>query len=300
MQFDDLENDNISGSAEIKQKAAAVWLVEIQKIKSMTSHLALAELRKQGISIIKQQPRMAPLFNLVNRVLSAANDAMSGKGICNAAVDAIETTLAQDEKATEDLQNRTGKLLSSHNKIMTYSRSSLVISSLLALCRYRKDFQVLLFESRPMLEGKNAAKELTRAGIPTTIFVDAAMGYAVPNCDIILVGADAFTEKSVTNKIGTRALALLAREAGTPIYCLAASDKFIPANLQLAAERPRPNEEVWSSAPAGISIHNFYFENTPINLFTGVLTEHGFFDSKTLSFAPSQIDPWLFANYQAI
>ena len=145
-----------------------------------------------------------------------------------------------------------------------------------------RDFRVFLFESRPMNEGQNAALELVESGINVTIMADAAMSYAVERCDIVLVGADTFSEKSLINKIGTRPLALLAREFVKPIYIVSTLDKFLPSKLLIFEEKQRPKDEVWKDSPKTVGIWNKYFEPTPMSSFTGLITESGFLNADQL------------------
>ena len=146
-----------------------------------------------------------------------------------------------------------------------------------------------------MNEGKVAAKEIIESGMPVTLYVDAAMKEAIEASDIILVGADTFTDIVIVNKIGTTALALLAKEENIPVYCLTTTAKFLPAEIDLPSETNHPIYEVWPGAPENIHIKNKYFEDIPIDLITDIVTEVGFF--KTLDKQQRmnwlKIDPWL-------
>ena len=235
---------------------------------------------------------MAPLFNLVNKVLLAATEAVTVNELRTKSLAAIQQYLEHAAAAKGMLLRRAAELIPAHATLFTYSRSSLVMFVLQELKKQGRTFRVLLTESRPAEEGKNAARELLQTGIPTTLFIDAAMSQAVQECDMVLAGADAFSGKEAINKIGTKCLALLSQRMDKPIYCLATADKHLPAGIRLPREEEHNPNEVWPGAPAGVKIRNLYFESTPLDLFTDVLTEHGLFKTGK-AFPKTPVDSWL-------
>ncbi|OGC07962.1 hypothetical protein A2V82_15020, partial [candidate division KSB1 bacterium RBG_16_48_16] len=227
MDVDELKNDNMSGALEICVKAAGILQYEIERIDIATGEGLQSRLLDLGIKIIISQPRMAPLYNLVNEVLLACEKSgdpemfrKSAKGL----VDDFLIRLSASEKA---ILRQCENLIRSPARIATYSRSSTVIKTLLALFDSGVLAEVLLCESRPMLEGKRAAAELAASGLPVSFFVDAAMDEMVACCDLVLVGADSFSEEKLINKIGTKALTLVARQRQKPVYALATMPKFL-------------------------------------------------------------------------
>jgi methylthioribose-1-phosphate isomerase len=97
------------------------------------------------------------------------------------------------------------------------------------------------------------------------------------------VGADRIAANGdVVNKIGTYALAVLAKRHGIPFYVAAPLSTFDP-KMADGAHIPieeRPAEEVtgyrgarW--APQGVSVRNPAFDVTPAELVTGIVTERG-------------------------
>ena len=81
---------------------------------------------------------------------------------------------------------------------------------------------VLVSETRPRLQGANlTAWELSRRGVPHTLFADAASALLMRRgeVDIIIVGADRVAANGdVGNKIGTYSKALAARDNNVPFY----------------------------------------------------------------------------------
>jgi eIF-2B alpha/beta/delta-like uncharacterized protein len=84
---------------------------------------------------------------------------------------------------------------------------------------------VLADETRPFLQGARlTAWELVKDGIDTTVITDNMAGamMRLGQVDLVVVGADRIAANGdVANKIGTYAVAVLAREHGIPFYVAA-------------------------------------------------------------------------------
>ncbi|HEX6364142.1 MAG TPA: S-methyl-5-thioribose-1-phosphate isomerase, partial [Albitalea sp.] len=146
--------------------------------------------------------------------------------------------------------------------------------------------RVVVDETRPLLQGARlTAWELEREGIPYTLIADAmaATMMASGRVSHVVVGADRIAANGdVVNKIGTYALAVLAKRHGIPFYVAAPLSTF-DATIADGAGIPieeRPAEEVtgyrgtrW--APEGVSVRNPAFDVTPAELVTGIITEKG-------------------------
>ena len=86
---------------------------------------------------------------------------------------------------------------------------------------------MIVLEGRPEGGGARAARQYASAGIPVTVVLDSAMGYACEKSDLVLVGAEGVVENGgVVNKVGTYALGIVAHALGTPFYVAAESYKF--------------------------------------------------------------------------
>src|SRR6187402_3384040 len=93
-----------------------------------------------------------------------------------------------------------------------------------------KQVAVYADETRPFLQGARlTAWELVRDGIQTTVITDNMSGALMRQgkVNFVVVGADRIAANGDTaNKIGTYAVALLAREHGIPFYVAAPSSTF--------------------------------------------------------------------------
>jgi len=159
--------------------------------------------------------------------------------------------------------------------VLTVSNSGSVMQALVAI-RGRCSLAVACTESRPALEGRRLAAQLAALEIPVTCYSDAAIGHALDDGDAVIVGADAIAPEWFLNKVGTRMLAAAAWQRGLPVYVVAARDKFVSAALaERLVVREEATSEIWSEPPAGVTVRNPYFERTPLDLVTAVISDIG-------------------------
>jgi methylthioribose-1-phosphate isomerase len=143
-------------------------------------------------------------------------------------------------------------------------------------------------ETRPVMQGSRlTAWECVREGIPHRLIADvaAASVMARGDVDLIVTGADRIAANGDTaNKIGTYALAVLARHHGVPFY-IAAPFSTIDPTLASGAEIPieeRDAHEVrrvgpQATAPESSPVYNPAFDVTPAELIAAIITERGVF-----------------------
>lgn len=220
-------------------------------------------------TITSAHPRMASLITLTHTVLQNCRQA-DVEPLSPIVQESITHFFQNIETSKKRILSECYHLLQPDMRVATFSRSSIVVDTLLQISE-NTPFHILLTESRPMYEGRVAAKAFSSAGIPVTLFTDAAISDMLQQADIILIGADAVTPQHIINKIGTLPLALCAQHCNTPIYVLATSDKFLDDTSLLAPEPDKPAKEVWPNAPKNISVYNRYFEAVERALLTDIL-----------------------------
>jgi len=149
-----------------------------------------------------------------------------------------------------------------------------------------KKISVIANETRPYLQGARlTAWEMVQEKIPCTLITDNMAGHLMSRgeVDVVIVGADRIAANGdVANKIGTYALAVMAKRHGIPFYVAAPLSTFdpkIPDGSHIPIEE-RPADEVlgyrktrW--APKGVKVRNPAFDVTPADLVTGIITEKG-------------------------
>jgi methylthioribose-1-phosphate isomerase len=131
------------------------------------------------------------------------------------------------------------------------------------------------------------AWECVQEAIPHRLIADvvAASVMARGEVDLVITGADRIAANGDTaNKIGTYALAVIARHHGVPFYVAApfatidpalASGDRIPIEERDAAEVRGVAGRV--TAPADSPVFNPAFDVTPASLIAAIITERGVF-----------------------
>lgn len=147
-------------------------------------------------------------------------------------------------------------------------------------------FHVFADETRPLLQGSRiTATELAQAGVDVTVLCDnmAASLMQAKRVDAVFVGADRIARNGdAANKIGTFALAIVARHFQIPFVVLAPTstiDTSLESGATIPIEHRDPAEVVRPygipTAPEGVTAYNPAFDVTPAPLITAIVTEHG-------------------------
>ena len=149
------------------------------------------------------------------------------------------------------------------------------------------NFKVYADETRPVLQGSRlTAFELSKAGVDVTLICDSMANQVMKNgwVDAVLVGCDRMAANGDgANKIGTNALAILAKEYNIPFYMFVPTsslDLDTPTGDDIEIEL-RDGEEIYKMwyekpmAPEGIKTYNPSFDVTPAEYITAIVTEKG-------------------------
>ncbi|MHA1475298.1 MAG: hypothetical protein ACTSQ5_08935 [Promethearchaeota archaeon] len=192
--------------------------------------------------------------------------------------------------------------------IQTHCHSSVVEAILIEAHNQGKNFIVVATETRPFYQGRITAKKLTDAGIKVIQVVDSAMRWVANkfNSDIVIIGADAITsEGTVLNKIGSRLLALVAKEMHIPLYVASPLLKYNPGTAFGNYEKieMRDTKEIWkdwTDLPKDLTYMNPAFETINRVYISGVITEAGIYPSGQVHMMFSKIYPFLHEAYRLI
>ena len=151
-----------------------------------------------------------------------------------------------------------------------------------------KQVSVFADETRPYLQGARlTAWELHRENIPVTVIADNMAGFLMKQgkIDLVIVGADRIAANGdVANKVGTYALAVLARHHGVKMMVVAPSstlDPEMPNGSGIVIEEREPGE-IWRAAGMqtqldGFAAWNPVFDVTPAEWVDCIVTEGGVF-----------------------
>ena len=203
-----------------------------------------------------------------------------------------EAIYAEDMAANREIGRRGAELIRDRARVMTHCNAGALATAgygtALGVIRSAKGkhISVIANETRPYLQGARlTAYELVQEGIPCTLITDSMAGHLMSQgeVDVVVVGADRIAANGdVANKIGTYALAVLAKRHGIPFYVAASLSTFdlkipdgshIPIEERPAAEVTGYGDTRW--APQGVAVRNPAFDVTPAELITGIICEKG-------------------------
>lgn len=261
----------------------------------------LDRLRNFGYHLATARPSMAPLATAAAEALQEAHELLhswagpfevTADEVCGAVRRGIAGARRRLAESSAALVNNAQELIQDGSTVMTISKSSSVSAAVTAALAAGRRVRAIVCESRPLCEGVAVAREWAAAGAQVTVITEAQAAAFVVEADLVLVGSDAIDSDGVHNKVGTRLLALAAKERGVPFYALADTMKISPGPVAAlahpgavpeAAGEEKGSEEViagWEPLPEGVAVRNVYFEATPLTLVTAVVTEEGKLDAE--------------------
>jgi len=180
-------------------------------------------------------------------------------------------TLQHFEESQNKINLLVYKLIKNNAIIFTHCHSTNVVNSLIYAKKKGKKFEVYNTETRPLYQGRITAKQLGKAGIKVTTFIDSAARIAIKKANLVFFGADAILKKGVVNKIGSGMFAEIAYDNKIPVYIVADSWKY--ANKVKLEERDF--KEVWKNAPREIKLRNPSFELIEKKYIKAIISELG-------------------------
>ncbi len=270
--IDSLSLDHKRGASEIVRDAAELFVeISLHGVENPegAKHLFERAVRR----LAKGQPTMAPVLNLLNRLCFVHERFGDGWLDFNTAIPEVYRLPAEN---IERMQKHLADLPVA-NRLIAFSNSSTVAHIIIATFReFGWPKEVYCGEGRPVMEGLVLARKLTAAGMNVTLFTDAALMSRVSEADGVWVGGDSLSREGLVNKVGSRALAILAQYQKKPFISLMSSDKLLPTALApYFYSVPQNPREIGADEAEMLNIHNEYYETIPIEFVTGIMTENG-------------------------
>ncbi len=180
-------------------------------------------------------------------------------------------------KTTQDKINKLVlRLIKNSDVIFTHCHSSTVMDALAYAKKKGKKFEVYATETRPLFQGRKTMRDLKKAKIKATLFVDSAAGVALSKeqgtkkATKVFMGADALLKSGIVNKIGSETVSKLAEDNNVPVYIFADSWKYSKTDLKM---EQRKGGEVWKKK--GVKIKNPSFEFVPKKYLKAIVSECG-------------------------
>ena len=279
--IDEVQDDRIHGAIELARQALGVMRAAAENSRAATGEQLLGELREVGHKLMLTRPAMAPIRNIINyllREISAGIAKGDAETLRKLTISTVNEKIGESSRALAQIIAYGLELIVEGDRIMTHSFSSTVVALLEEFSRQRGSIEIVVTRSGPGRTGVTIARRLGDTGLPVTFIDDAAVGLYVAEVNRVLLGADTISAAGVVNGVGSYQVAVLAARHDVPVYILADTLKFdaTPRDRQFDVE-DRDRGELAEPADLGqtVSIMNPHFDITPLELFTGVVTERG-------------------------
>jgi len=253
--LEDIKDVKIQGATNIAKAGIKAFLI---KPKNLT-------LKKTAKKILKTRPTEPLMQNAVKFILKSENHKI-----------ASTKYLLYIKKSEKKIAKTGAGLIKKDMNIFVHCHSSTVINILKYAKKIKKEFIVYTTEVEPLLQGRQTAEDLAKAGIKVIVFPDLAAEQALKKCDLLLFGADAYSGKGIANKIGTSFLCKLAKEYNIPRYSCGISLKY---TKKIKFEF-RPPREVWDERNKFINPKNPAFDFVNKKLISGIVSEFGILSYK--------------------
>ncbi len=222
--------------------------------------------------IAESRPSMTSITNKLGMFYSRLPKGAALNELRAAATKSASMIIKESRKDRSRLVENAKSVLGEPATVFTISDSSTVADLVLGVGAKN----VVVTESRPQMEGRHLAERLAGDGVNVLLVVDAAAAMFMESADVAVVGADSVLyDGGFVNKIGTRTVALAARDQGVPFYVVCSTSKFNVMNylgrgVELEEKDPSEVAEI-----EGVNVRNPYFEVVPGRLVTGIITEMG-------------------------
>ena len=275
-------------------------LAEQTKAKNKTAFIG--ELKEAQAVLFASRETEPLMRNAVRWVIAQAEDSSTEKvdGLAELVASNVGLFLQNLDASRECTAEIGAKRIRDGMLVATHCHSSTVTRMIAKAKADGKQFSVICTETRPAFQGRITAREMVELDIQTIFVVDSAARSYMGNVDLVVVGADAITsEGNVVNKIGTSAIAVLAKEARKPFYVVSELLKFDPETLGGEYERieQRNPSEVWKEAPEKLSVRNPAFDVTPNHYINGLICEEGVIPPQSITEVMRRAYPWVFKNF---
>lgn len=242
----DIKSVKIQGATNVAKAGIKVFLIEPtkQNAKKILSLRATEPLLQNAIHILsKSENKKQVSENFLNEI----------------------------KKSHEKMVIEGKKLIKRNMNVFSHCHSSSVIDILKLANKNKRKFVVYTGEVEPLLQGRKTAIALDKENIKVIVCPDLAIGQILKNCDIVLFGADAFTKRSLYNKIGTETICKLAKEYNIPAYSCGISMKI---TNKVKIEK-RSGREVWDERRKNITVKYPAFDKVNYKYVKGIVSEFG-------------------------
>lgn len=290
---------SVRGAPAIGVSAAYGVIVGVQSAADLPRDEFDSRLKDVADYLATSRPTAVNLFWALDRMTSFAADRpeLSAAELLPELLEEAQTIEREDQEMCLAIGNHGAALLPEECGVLTHCNAGglatagdgTALSVFFAAHRHGKKLHVYADETRPLLQGARLTSwELQQRDIPVTVICDSVAGWAMKQGRIqaVVTGADRIAANGdAANKIGTYAVAQLAKAHGIPFYIAAPSSTFdltLSSGEEIPIEERDRDEVVHAfglpTAPEGVDVFNPAFDVTPAELITALITERGVID----------------------
>ncbi|CAB1339761.1 unnamed protein product [Coregonus sp. 'balchen'] len=165
--------------------------------------------------------------------------------------------------------------ISDGDVILVYGCSSLVNHILCEAFEKSRKFRVIVVDSRPRLEGREALRRLVQRGISCTYVLISALSYILPEVSKVFLGAHALLANGyVMSRVGTSQIALVARTFNVPVLVCCETYKFYDPDDLMVTRKGKILLENWQDV-SSLGLLNLVYDVTPPDFVDLVITDLG-------------------------
>jgi translation initiation factor 2B subunit (eIF-2B alpha/beta/delta family) len=268
----EIKSDRSSGASQIARNALDVLRFFTQTNKSETWREFMYAFSELGRMLFEMRPNMAPVQNLVARIIYEINSLEEDDlvAVRKFAASRIDSLCKESEAAAKESAEWAATKIGYSDYLATCSHSSTICETFRIAKHQGKRFKVFIAESKSddgkFGYGQVVANFLESIDVSAEVFPDDEIYRYVPKTNCVLVGADSvLIDGSIINGCPTYGVAVEADDSGVPFYSVCETIKantlsYLGNNIE---------------AQKG-------FDLIPSNLITGIVTEKGILDVKEI------------------
>ncbi|MUW13848.1 translation initiation factor eIF-2B [Halorubrum sp. CBA1125] len=223
----------------------------------------------------RSNPSHAALHNAMRDVeRSVVGETTSVEGAKQLLEDVIARVVDDIETAKGEAAANAAERIEDGDTLLVHDYSTTVLESIENAARDGAHLTVYVTEARPRTLGRKTARVLAgMSRVETRMVVDSAMGYALRDCDRVVLGITCITGGTYYNRIGTFPIVVTARNLGVPVIAVGSGAKTIE-EFRFENEF-RDAVEVMREPVEGVEIENPSYDATPVGMIDTVITDDG-------------------------
>ncbi|MBN1167407.1 MAG: ribose 1,5-bisphosphate isomerase [Methanospirillaceae archaeon] len=279
---DQIKTMQIRGAGTIARAAAEALSEHAKSLDAPDIAAWKSEMQTAARVLLDTRPTAVSLPNAIHVVMQSMENAKTIPEARGAVKIAASSFISSSRNAVAEIGKIGARYIRDGFVVLTHCNSQAALACLLTAKEDGRDFRVIATEVRPWWQGHKTIQTLHDAGIPTDLIVDSAVRFFIKEVDLVIVGADAIAVNgTVTNKIGTGQIALVAHESRVRFIVAAESYKFAPETIhgkETLVEERDPGEVLSPGIRArlpSVRVRNPVFDQTPPGYIDLILTEFG-------------------------